>query len=228
MKRTLTTALTVIGAVTVLMLAANTVAYAATGGKFILGHTNKAGKQTTLKRTRSGAALGLTTKSSSNAPLTTNGKGRVANLNADMVDGLDSTALKTSAYVFTKAVTVATTDVVQPITLPAGTYLVGYSAYMSGGGTDGGQAGCYIWRKTSAPGTAVGESRIATLSTIVPSVSGNGIVSAGPGVTLELKCFAPAAFTTVTGEPIQITALRTSVVGGGALRSAPSGRITQH
>jgi hypothetical protein len=73
-------------------------ASAATGGKFILGHLNKAGKQTVLQRTKSGPALGLTTKSSANAPLTTNGRGKVVNLNADQLDGLDSSDLGTRAY----------------------------------------------------------------------------------------------------------------------------------
>jgi hypothetical protein len=92
MKRTLKTALTVIGAVTVLVLAANTVAYAATGGKFILGKSNSANKQTTLTRTTLGPALKLNTKSGNNAPLATNGKGKVVNLNADSLDGKDSSA----------------------------------------------------------------------------------------------------------------------------------------
>jgi hypothetical protein len=94
--RHLKTFLTVIGAVTILVLAANSAVYAATGGKFILGKTNKANKVSTLKRTTSGAALNLVTKSSSNAPLSTNGKGMVANLNADKVDGLDASALRSS------------------------------------------------------------------------------------------------------------------------------------
>jgi hypothetical protein len=86
----LKTFLTVIGAVTVLVLAANSAVYAATGGKFILGKTNKAAKVSTLKRTTSGSALNLVTRSSSNAPLTTNGKGKVTNLNSDSLDGHDS------------------------------------------------------------------------------------------------------------------------------------------
>ena len=78
------TFLTVIGAVTILVLAANSAVYAATGGKFILGHKNTASKVSTLKRTTNGSALKLVTKSSSSAPLSTNGHGKVANLNADM------------------------------------------------------------------------------------------------------------------------------------------------
>jgi hypothetical protein len=92
--------LTVLGAVTVLVLAGNTVAFAATGGKFFLGKTNKADQVSTLKRTTSGAALNLVTKSSSNAPLTTNGKGKVANLNADSLDGKDSSAFQSKVGPF--------------------------------------------------------------------------------------------------------------------------------
>lgn len=88
----LKTFLTVIGAVTILVLAANTVAYAATGGKFILGKTNKANKVSTLKRTTNGPALNLVTKSSTSAPFTANGLGKVTNLNADLLDGMSSSA----------------------------------------------------------------------------------------------------------------------------------------
>jgi hypothetical protein len=42
--RRLKTFLTVIGAVTILVLAANSAVYAATGGRFILGKTNKANR----------------------------------------------------------------------------------------------------------------------------------------------------------------------------------------
>lgn len=82
----------------VVIAALDYTASAATGGKFILGQLNKAGKQTVLKRTKPGPALGLTTKSSSNAPFTTNATGKVANLNADKLDGMDSVTLGTRAY----------------------------------------------------------------------------------------------------------------------------------
>jgi len=82
----------------VVIAALDYTASAATGGKFILGHLNKAGKQTVLKRTKSGPALGLTTKSASAAPFTTNATGKVANLNADKLDGVDSVNLGTRAY----------------------------------------------------------------------------------------------------------------------------------
>jgi hypothetical protein len=82
----------------VVIAALDYTASAATGGKFILGQLNKSGKQTVLKRTKPGPALGLVTKSSATAPFTTNGRGKVGNLNADLLDGMDSTNLGTRAY----------------------------------------------------------------------------------------------------------------------------------
>src|SRR3954454_12851781 len=75
--------LTVIGAVTILVLAGNTVAFAATGHSFILGKVNKANLPTTLKRTTNGPALNLITKPLSSAPFAVNTTGKVTNLNAD-------------------------------------------------------------------------------------------------------------------------------------------------
>ena len=92
MRSKVSTLLTVIGAVTVLVLASNTVALATTGHSFILGKANSANKITSLTRTTAGPALKVVTKSSANPPLTVNGKGKVANLNADLLDGLSSSA----------------------------------------------------------------------------------------------------------------------------------------
>lgn len=99
MRSRLISLLTVFGAVTVLALSANSVAIASTGKGFILGKKNSASTVTTLKRTTPGAALSLRTKSNASAPMTVNGKGRVTNLNADKLDGLDSSALATKASV---------------------------------------------------------------------------------------------------------------------------------
>jgi hypothetical protein len=92
MRTRLVTLLTVIGAVTVLVLAGNTVALAATGHGFLLGKSNTATKETALSRTTAGTALKVTTKSSTSAPLAVNGKGKVTNLNADAVDGKSANA----------------------------------------------------------------------------------------------------------------------------------------
>ena len=80
--------------------------YAATGGNFILGQSNSASSTTSLTRTGANTAKGLQVTNTStgagasalglnvasgHAPFTVNSGTKVANLNADKVDGLDST-----------------------------------------------------------------------------------------------------------------------------------------
>jgi hypothetical protein len=85
-------------------------AYAATGGNFILGKGNAAGATTSLTGTpKTGAALSLTNatsglpaaafKTTSAVPFTVNSSMRVPNLDADLLDGLDSTAFVQSSNV---------------------------------------------------------------------------------------------------------------------------------
>ena len=75
----------------VLIVGINATTYAATGGKFVLGFVNKAGRPSTLVNTKAGPALQLST-STAYPPLAVNSTKKVANLNADTVDGIDSSA----------------------------------------------------------------------------------------------------------------------------------------
>jgi hypothetical protein len=220
--RSFKTMLTVIGAVTVLVLAANTVAYAATGGKFILGKANKANKVSVLKRTTSGPALQLSTTPSGGAPMVVNGKGKVANLNADLVDGFDSSALKTTSYVFTKSIGVATFSFRTAIPVPAGKYLMTYSAYLNG--ADGGAVDCFLEQyPTSGPWVRSGESQF-TAGAETPGLTGTGFMTRTSANTLDLVCWAANPFTTLSGEPIQIVATRVdTVAGSSAVSVAPGG-----
>lgn len=218
MRSKLTTLLTVIGAVTVLVLAANSVALATTGKALLAGKINSAGKTTTVKRTTQGPVLTLTTRSGANAPLQTNGRGKVVNLNADTVDGLDSAALRSPSYVFTKAITDASTTLELPINVPTGNYLVSYSVLMVGAGT--GEVGCSIKRVLGSE-TRVAESRFVASSVSAPSVTGSGYVTKPAGATLALKCDAGAPFTTLPAEPVQIVLTRADVASSTVLRTAP-------
>jgi hypothetical protein len=223
--RHLKSGLAVIGAAVILVLAANTVSLAATGQALLLGKSNGANDITSISRTTSGSVLQLKSKYSSNPPLAVTGKGKVTNLNADTVDGYDSTSMRNTTRLFTEAVTVGTTSVTKVLPLPAGTYTVGYQAYMIDGGTAGGQAGCYFWRTRSGqPTTYYAETRIVTSASIIPGVSGSGVVTLIAGDTLTFYCFAPAAFTTGPNEPIQAYAQPTTVVSTTALRTSPSAR----
>jgi hypothetical protein len=65
-------------------------AYAVTGGTFVLGHANSANQVTALTNTGGGPALKLTTRNGGTAALSVSNHARVANLNADLLDGRDS------------------------------------------------------------------------------------------------------------------------------------------
>lgn len=80
-------------AAAVLIGAANLGAYAATGKPLLLGKTNQASKTTTVKTAR-GPALKLRTKATAPPLKVTSGR-KVSRLNADLLDGLDSSRLQT-------------------------------------------------------------------------------------------------------------------------------------
>ena len=92
-------------ALTALFVALGGTTYAATGGTFILGQANTATSQTGLTSSNAGKALQVTQQSTGTgatalglnvpagkAPFTVNSGTKVVNLNADKLDGLDSTA----------------------------------------------------------------------------------------------------------------------------------------
>jgi hypothetical protein len=227
----LKTFLTVIGAVTILVLAANSAVYAATGGKFVLGRTNKANKVSTLRRTTSGAALNLVTKSSANPPMTVNGRGRVANLNADRIDGLDSTALTTVPYVFTRSVTTPTTDITLDAAVPAGTYLVSYSASLSSSpSADLHHVDCYVEQRNGTATRDVGENDVPSGGKTFLAVSGSGLVTRQPGAGnyLHLTCTAGAPFVSwavgSSSAPLQFVLTPVNSVRAVSARIAPDAR----
>ncbi len=216
--RHLKTTLIVIGAVTILVLAANTVALAATGHGFILGKSNSANKETTLSRTTSGSVLSLHSKSSSNAPLTVNGRGKVTNLNADLLDGVGSSALKTTSYVYTENWTTPRKSFTVGIPVPPGNYNVTYSIFLFG--AQNGFVDCSLVQEPTAGNPkVVGESEFNAGAT-VPGVSGAGFVTVTPTLPLKFSCFTANNFTTVAGEPMQIVATRVDTV---AANGTPTG-----
>jgi hypothetical protein len=99
-----------------LFVALSGVGIAATGGTFILGQPNTATTKTTLSAPVKGKALQLTnatqqaestalalTVAAGHAPLTVNSAARVANLNVDTIDGVDSAVFLRSGILQTAA-----------------------------------------------------------------------------------------------------------------------------
>src|SRR5262245_40583609 len=134
---------------------------------------------------------------------------------ADKLNGQPASAyLNPTTTVYNVPVTTSATSHTFAIPVTAGrTYQVSYAAYMSSSST--GNAGCYLYR--SGGGTAYfGETRFY-ISTNVPSASGVGIVPIGAGQTLNLYCFAPSAWTTITSEPVQIAVTPVSAAAGSPI-----------
>ena len=148
-----------------------------------------------------------------------NGAGKVANLNADKVDGLDSKALRNHSYVFTKNVTVADDGFASPLPVPAGDYEFSYSAFLTG--ADNGWVYCEIRREHGATTTYVGISQFVA-GAFRPGVTGAGVVRKAQGDSIEFECQAANAFTTEPDIPIQLVMTPTTVVTSSTLPSGPS------
>ncbi|MCU1672338.1 MAG: hypothetical protein JWN77_451 [Frankiales bacterium] len=82
----------VVGAV--IAVAMTGTAYAATGGTFLLGRNNAAGAQTALVNSGAGPVLALSTRSGQVPLAVSANSGKATNLNADKLDGLDSSLLQ--------------------------------------------------------------------------------------------------------------------------------------
>lgn len=84
----------VVGVVFGVVVGGGGIAVAATGGSFLLGKSNAAGHTTALKNTGAGATLSLISARGGQSPLAVSSNaGKATNLNADKLDGLDSSAL---------------------------------------------------------------------------------------------------------------------------------------
>lgn len=115
-----------------LVVTADYASMAATGGSFILGHSNSANQSTKLTNTGTGPVLKLsTTHPGTRAPLGVNSSVKVANLNADKVDGLTSTQLTsvTKLYTDTSAGDKGGLHYWH-FTLAPGSYTVSYAAHL--------------------------------------------------------------------------------------------------
>ncbi len=84
---------TLVVAYLALFVAMTGTATAATGGTFILGRTNTSGSMTVLTNTSSGTPLRLNARPGY-APLQVNSQSKVTNLNADKIDGVDSSGFQ--------------------------------------------------------------------------------------------------------------------------------------
>jgi len=208
--RHLRTVLAVIGAAAVLVLAANSVTMAATGQPFLLGKTNTAGAVSTLQRTTDGAALKLDVKSTASAPLITDGKGKVTNLNADSVDGYNSTDMRNRTYVFTSVFS-NKASVAYNLPVSDGSYIVTVSNFFSGINSAGVQ--CYIEDDDLAVTTGFSSVDYVNNDGWKPALSATGYGTKGPGADLWVFCNTSGdTWSTDSTAPLVITATSTNIV----------------
>lgn len=217
--RYLKSVLTVIGAVTVLVLAGNTISLATTGHAFILGKANSANKTTTLTRTTSGTVLSLHSKSSSNAPLSVNGTGKVANLNADKVDGLDSTQLTTNTMIYTDtdSSTVHTGSTYWHLTVAPGDYSFTWTAGVTPS-TSGATMLCGFSGTPNQFAWASGEQMNGYLGVWLSASATRHFAAT---TVLHFFCNTSAAsFHLESEQPLQINVTK---INGSSSSTAPSG-----
>ena len=225
MRSKLTTLLTVIGAVTVLVLAANTVARATTGKAILAGKINKATKMTSITRTTPGTGLQVKTKSAANAPLAVNGKGKVVNLNADTVDGLDSAALQQRSYAFVAEKVTAKNRVEYTLPVPNGSYLVTYSNYFAEL-TGAGGIQCFLYQdNATGPDVNTGYSSIVDpdSNSWGPALSGTGLVTKSATSQIYVNCSLENLnkFSTEDVAPMRIVVTPTKVVSTKVIKANP-------
>lgn len=120
--------LAVVAAALVLVVGADTLAFGATGGRFILGQVNQASKPSVLRNTGNGPALNLQSKAG-HPSLAVSSNTRVPRLNADRVDNLEGAQLatRTKVYIDKSAGSKGAFHQWQ-IPLGAGSYSISYTA----------------------------------------------------------------------------------------------------
>jgi hypothetical protein len=122
--------------------------------------------------------------------------------NASNLGGQPPAAYQDDAIVWTISVDSAATYRDIPLQLPPGQYWISYSAYMSSGGSN--LAGCYLHVVLNGVSRYVGSDYI---DTSIRAVSGTGHVNLAAGDTVNLFCSSGTAWTTTSGEPIQVVAV---------------------
>ena len=186
-------------------------ASAATGHAFVLGQLNKANRTTALQRTTSGPALSLTTTSTAAAPLAVNGRGKVANLNADRIDGLDSSALmgvraQVARFVFDSTQLV---HVGRLATLSPGTYLATLNVTFigAGGSTAAPTTFSCEFDQTGNGDTEVERGLVqgSISSDVAPALASTTVLTSLEGDQVSLVCTASKAWTTNENRPAEVT-----------------------
>jgi hypothetical protein len=97
MRATRSQVIATVSAAALLVVGFDYTTYAVTGGSLLLGRANHADRLTTLARHGGGAALSLKSSGQKSPSLRVSSSARVPRLNADLLDGMQASALATRA-----------------------------------------------------------------------------------------------------------------------------------
>jgi hypothetical protein len=218
--------LATLAAAALLVGSANLAAFAATGGPLLLGKGNTAAKTTKLKTTGKGAALSLRSKPG-RAPLKVSNSTKITKLNADLVDGLDGSALLNRVHRFDLSAVAVPTDYVEfsLAGLPRGRYLASFNVSMSVVGGPPAFVGCYVITGSGvtalAPVIALGDYN----GTNTWVVNGSGLVdttSATYRLLCEIEDGTSFTIPAVTLFPASISFTRVDTVSSAARTGTPA------
>lgn len=203
--RRLKTTLTALFVTGMLVIGVDYASYAATGSSLLLGKANSTPNLTTVTRTKAGPALSVKTKTKKSAPFVVNGKGRVANLNADLLDGIDASALGSRGLRLVLPGTEPDPQVYLTVPIPQGTYWMSYAAVIN---TPAATAGCEIrtsedalvsWAHAMAPTDGDGDVLVSASDIVEVSGSSGVILSckAVDGSNVNLFDSWPSSFNAI-------------------------------
>jgi hypothetical protein len=160
MRATRSQVIATLSAAALLVVGFDYTTYAVTGSSLMLGRTNHTDRLTTLARQGGGPALSLTSSGQSSPSLRVSSSARVPRLNADLLDGMQASALATRAVSYRAG---ARGDVVPgtglwSVGVQPGSYQVSYKAF--------------VIPDAVAPGTTVDViCGVADLNTIGPNTT---------------------------------------------------------
>jgi hypothetical protein len=220
MKKATTRALAVVGAAAVLVVGFDAATYAATGSSLLMGRINTANKTTVVKNTGVGPAMTLLTKRSASAPFKTNARGKVTNLNADKVDGLEAAAIiaagrqattlggSSKAQILTAAKTTTSTTyrsvggrsddtTYQLPSVAAGTYLVSIAGrvLLTTAGTPAAPNTftCSIGERGVLFGGSLAWAQTTVVDGSLASLSGSKVVTLAAATNLDMTCYSDSS-----------------------------------
>jgi hypothetical protein len=214
----------------VLLAALDWAASAATGRSLVLGEWNQADHTTTIKNTKSGAALDLRAKGPA---LKVHNSKRIKNLNADKLDGMHGSDYKTNRNtIYQWSVASHTGGFTQAI--PAqepGSYLITFNVQMNGAAgipgnpnvincriVQNGISGAVTFQKS-----ILADTQVTSVDT-PPALNGTAPLVVAAGDTLALDCTMTRnaqQWSTTQYQPVTVNLLRTD---GSFVYLAPLGK----